>query len=289
MWERQCLFLQSGFQIPNQGFTHAGKFHADDVFSAALLRYLNPQITFLRGYEVPQGFTGIVFDIGGGPFDHHQKGSPVRENGVPYASFGLLWRQVGEGLLGKRDAKRFDEGFIQPLDQDDNTGCGNQIAGIISAYNPLWDEPADETACFEQAVEFALVILRKKFAVFLSVQRAAQEVGAALAKAKDGIVIMERYAPWKQRLIPSRARFVIFPSQRGGYCAQTVPQAFGRQDLRVPFPEAWAGASEQELPAISGIETLRFCHIGRFMVTTGTLEDAVAACKAAEEWQRGKM
>lgn len=26
-------------------FTHSGKFHADDVFSAALLLYLNPEIT----------------------------------------------------------------------------------------------------------------------------------------------------------------------------------------------------------------------------------------------------
>ena len=26
-------------------FTHSGKFHADDVFSSALLLYLNPEIT----------------------------------------------------------------------------------------------------------------------------------------------------------------------------------------------------------------------------------------------------
>lgn len=276
------------WKIPDEGFTHAGKFHADDVFSAALLRYLNPAITFRRGYEVPADFTGIVFDIGGGPFDHHQKGSPVRDNGVPYASFGLLWRQVGEELLGKRDAKRFDEGFIQPLDQDDNTGCGNQIASIIGAYNPLWDEVRDENECFAEAVDFALGVLQKKFAVFFAVQRACDEVSAALARAKDGIVVMDRYAPWKQRLIPSRANFVIFPSQRGGYCAQTIPRAFGTQELRVPFPEPWAGAPEEDLPGLSGIETLRFCHTGRFMVTTGTLADAVAACKAAEAWARGE-
>lgn len=30
-------------------FTHSGKFHADDVFSSALLLYLNPEITILRG------------------------------------------------------------------------------------------------------------------------------------------------------------------------------------------------------------------------------------------------
>ena len=45
-------------------FTHSGKFHADDVFSSALLLYLNPEITITRGSRVPEDFDGIVFDIG---------------------------------------------------------------------------------------------------------------------------------------------------------------------------------------------------------------------------------
>ena len=71
-------------------FTHGGKFHADDVFSAALLFYLNPEIQIGRGNQVPENYEGIVFDIGRGAYDHHQKESRVRENGVPYAAFGLL-------------------------------------------------------------------------------------------------------------------------------------------------------------------------------------------------------
>ena len=74
-------------------FTHGGKFHADDVFSATLLLYLNPEIVITRGNRVPENFAGIVFDIGRGRYDHHQKDSRVRENGVPYAAFGLLWEQ----------------------------------------------------------------------------------------------------------------------------------------------------------------------------------------------------
>ena len=56
-------------------FTHSGKFHADDVFSSALLLYLNPEITILRGNKVPEDFDGIIFDIGRGRYDHHQKDS----------------------------------------------------------------------------------------------------------------------------------------------------------------------------------------------------------------------
>ena len=82
-----------------QAFTHSGKFHADDVFSAALLLYLNPEIMITRGNRVPEDFDGIVFDIGRGQYDHHQKDSRIRENGIPYAAFGLLWEELGADIL----------------------------------------------------------------------------------------------------------------------------------------------------------------------------------------------
>ena len=107
-------------------FTHSGKFHADDVFSSALLRYINPEITITRGNRVPEDFEGIVFDIGRGRYDHHQRDSRVRENGIAYAAFGLLWEELGAEILGSEElAQKFDEAFVQPLDNNDNTGEKN--------------------------------------------------------------------------------------------------------------------------------------------------------------------
>ncbi|MFR7619263.1 MAG: hypothetical protein ACLUYY_00640 [Blautia sp.] len=60
------------------------------MFSAALLLHFNPQLTIQRGNRVPEDFDGIVFDIGRGEYDHHQKDSRIRENQVPYAAFGLF-------------------------------------------------------------------------------------------------------------------------------------------------------------------------------------------------------
>lgn len=108
-------------------FTHSGKFHADDVFSSALLLYLNPEITITRGSRVPEDFDGIVFDIGRGRYDHHQKDSRVRENGIAYAAFGLLWEELGAEILGEELADKFDESFVQPLDNNDNTGEKNEL------------------------------------------------------------------------------------------------------------------------------------------------------------------
>lgn len=98
---------------------------------------------------------------------------------------------------------------------------------------------------------------------------------------RDGIVILSTFAPWKMALVPSPAEFVVYPSQRGGYSAQAVPNDDETHSLKHPFPAGWAGRSEEELPRISGIETLRFCHNNRFLIAAGTLEDAVRACEAA--------
>ena len=49
-------------KIPANGFTHAGKFHADDVFATALLQILRPDIKITRGFVVPDDFDGIVYD-----------------------------------------------------------------------------------------------------------------------------------------------------------------------------------------------------------------------------------
>ena len=285
--------------IPARAMTHGGKFHADDVFSTALLRLLRPDIRVRRGFRVPEGFDGLVYDIGGGRFDHHQKGAPVRENGTPYAAFGLLWRVYGvcameRGLppdrfpgAAEEEAARFDEKFIQPLDRDDNTGCGHALADVVGSFNPAWDGEEPPDRCFEEAVAFAGVILQKRLEVVYASRRAKALVEEALARAEDGVVVLERFAPWKGGLIPSGALFAVYPSQRGGWSAQGVPMENGNGALKCPFPEAWAGRTEQELPGLSGVADLTFCHNNRFLVSARTKEGAVAACRAAQKEQAG--
>ena len=139
MENRKMNVLLSQIMEPQAAaFTHGGKFHADDVFSAALLRYFNPDITIERGNRVPEEYEGIVFDIGRGRYDHHQRDSRIRENGVPYAAFGLLWEGLGAEILGEELALKFDEDFVQPLDLNDNTGEKNELATLIGHFNPVW-------------------------------------------------------------------------------------------------------------------------------------------------------
>lgn len=262
-----------------KAMTHGGKFHADDVFSAALLKIIYPGIQIQRVFVVPEEFDGIVFDIGRGPFDHHQEDAEVRENGVPYAAFGLLWRKYGPLLVGKEEAVHFDEGFIQPLDADDNTGCGNQLASAISSFNPVWDSSENPDDCFARAVEFAIVILENKMERMRSMVRAIKIVQTALNKTEGKVVVLPQFAPWKTVLVPSKAEFVVYPSQRGGYSAQGVPKAMDTNELKHPFPVEWYGKPPEELQRISGIPTLNFCHKSGFLISADTLEDILQACR----------
>ncbi|HAU84099.1 MAG TPA: hypothetical protein DCW90_00780 [Lachnospiraceae bacterium] len=266
-----------------RGFTHSGKFHADDVFSAALLTILNPDIKIERGFEVPENFDGIVFDIGFGEYDHHQQDRAVRENNIPYAAFGLLWRKFGTMLVGEEEAKRFDEKFIQGLDLNDNTGADSQLAEVIGKFNPPWDYSISSDKAFEEAKQVAYQILVKEIEYIKSINRAEDLVTKALSKCEDGILIMPRSAPWKKFVKEKEVYFVVAPSNRGGYTAQAVPRDEKPNELKIPFPEAWRGVEKESIGKVSGVETLQFCHNSGFLISALTKEDAIKACKIAKE------
>lgn len=269
--------------VPKRAFTHRGKFHSDDVFSAALLTYLNPNIEIIRGYNIPEDFDGIVFDIGEGKYDHHQQGAEVRDNGIPYAAFGLLWRDFASLILGQSDAEFFDKSFVQNLDYSDNTGAYHEIAEIISTFNPNWDEEADYDKRFHEAKEFALTILTKKFNFIKSINRAEEFVKDAIKKTDNKILQLSKRAPWKNHIDGTDIEFVIYPSDRGGYNAQGVPVSSGNTTLKIPFPKEWRGKRTDELSKISGVETLSFCHNSGFLITAGTKEDVIKACNIASK------
>ena len=267
-----------------KAFTHGGKFHADDVFSSALLLYINPEIVISRGNKVPEDFDGIVFDIGRGRYDHHQKDSRVRENGVPYAAFGLLWEVLGKEILGEELAEKMDESFIQPLDINDKTGEKNELATLIGNFNPPWDAKGGSDEAFFQAVSVAGMILENKFERYRGNARADQRVEQVLEEhnPKDRILVLPEFIPCQKALAETEIAFVIFPSNRGGYCIQPQKREYS-MNYKCSFPSQWLGLEGEELVKETGLSSAVFCHKGGFLMTVGELEDAKAACKKALE------
>ena len=108
--------------------THGGTFHSDDVLATVILEKVFGNITVYRTFEVPEKLANniIIYDIGFGKYDHHQKGgNGSRENGVPYASAGLIWRDFGRKLVEDTCNPEMvwhliDRDLIQGIDATDN-------------------------------------------------------------------------------------------------------------------------------------------------------------------------
>ena len=91
--------------------THSGTFHADEIFATLILSKIIPEITLIRIPELREKVNEnvIVYDIGGGKFDHHQfGGNGKRQNGVKYAACGLIWKEFGKELLSKYKVTKVD-------------------------------------------------------------------------------------------------------------------------------------------------------------------------------------
>src|SRR3712207_2452880 len=118
--------------------THSGRFHADDVFVAAVLEAALDKLELVRSRdaEVIAG-ADLVFDVGGihdagsRRYDHHMRDLPRRPDGVPYSSVGLIWRDFGRSALpdlvpGIEDGaieavwRAIDDELIVVIDQADN-------------------------------------------------------------------------------------------------------------------------------------------------------------------------
>lgn len=261
--------------------THAGVFHADDVFSAALLRLFNPSIKIIRTLEVPEKYDGLIFDIGHGNFDHHQLDSRVRDNGVPYASFGLLWEALGWLIVGKKEATKFDEQFVQGIDLTDNTGAKNELSRVISEFNPMPGNCKDEERqllsdkAFEEAVSLATVILRIKIERSIINSAQTEMVREQIKNDDEEILVLDEFMYWKDAVENTNIKYVIYPSDRGGVSIQATPISSETNELKLPFPLAWRGKPAEYLQKATGVGTVKFCHQNGFLAATDNVQDSI--------------
>ena len=82
-----------------KAITHSGCFHADEIFSTVILLLLMKNLVLARIPKITSHInsSAIIYDIGGGVFDHHQPGgNGARENGIRYSSFCLIWKAYGK-------------------------------------------------------------------------------------------------------------------------------------------------------------------------------------------------
>jgi len=284
--------------------THSGSFHADEVFALAALRLARGPLDVVRSRDrkllascALRVDVGRRHDPATGDFDHHQGGVGERPNGIRYASFGLIWREVGEQLAGSAEvAAAIDQVLVAPIDAGDN---GQEIyeplldgvqpygiSGAIAAMNPPWDAEdgaAAERAAFDDALGVAERILRDELARAQARARAADLVRAALARAEDPRLLeLDRGMPWRDVVIAEapEVQFVLYP-RTGDWGLQAVPAAAHGFANRRDLPEPWAGLEGEELQRVTGVPDAVFCHVARFMAVAGSRDGALALARQA--------
>jgi uncharacterized UPF0160 family protein len=309
--------------------THSGPFHADDVFAVATLALLHEgqgslKVVRSRNHQHLEEARYRV-DVGGqyspseGDFDHHQwrwadPGAPTNCRrgmaGVPYAAFGLVWREYGEEIVKRRAAAlrfsvdpkgvaaKVDKDLVQYIDAGDTGyGEGRHFASdTVAAMNPPWNTLRDRfegevKPRFEAACAWAAHTLMAAVDAAISEQCAVDVVSRCVIMGSEpGIVELPSGGiPWQDTVcranrdwaLVTPVDFVVYPTPDGTWMVQCVPPEPDSFGQRRPLPLAWAGLRGADLAAAAGVEDAVFCHAGRFIAGAGSLKGALALAELA--------
>ena len=272
--------------------THAGNFHADDVFSTMFLARLFENISLIRLNEYQDDQAKIAYDIGLGKFDHHGSNyEKKRTNHIHYCSFGLLWQEYGLKYLHKIKVAHpkevfflIDELLVVQIDAFDNGEYELEtpfniytLSHLIELFRPQISQKEDENTCFLKAVAFADTIFANILKDAIEKARCITIIENQARHIKDKILVLDEYLPYEYALfkLGLDVAFVVYPSNRGGYAAHTVPTKYKGFTPKIPFKKEWAGLRDEALQKASGIKTARFCHRNLFLATAETQEDAL--------------
>lgn len=286
--------------------THDSSFHTDDIFAVAVLllkfpdaevvRSRKPEIIDSADYVVD---TGMVYDPSRNRFDHHMpEGAGVRGNGIPYASFGLVWKQFGEELAGgKRGADIIDKKLIQPIDSYDNgvalstsnfKGLREYVMyDFFLSYLTQTDTTNESIySVFMNNVKIARDLLEREILKAKEAVRGEDTVRKyyELSEDKRLIVMDENIPNWREVLTEMlEVIYVIHPRSDGQWTLGCVPD-LSKSDYganRKSLPLEWAGKEGRELQDITGVNDAVFAHRNRFMTAAKTKEGALALAKLA--------
>lgn len=279
--------------------THDNSFHADDVFSAAVLKTIYKHARIKRTREEKYFKKGnIVFDVakkndGIKFFDHHQmNGAGEREDGYPYASFGLIWNKYGLKLCDNNQeiVDRIDSSFVKYIDAIDNGynperfNSKTSISEIVGFMVPNWNEKINYDKQFKKAVKMAQQILWRKIEKEKSIILSRDIVKKAIENAENKIIVLDEGCEWKEEVLKTDNLVVVYPEAgKKKWMIRMVPKELTSFENRISLKEDWRGKSREELEQMTGIDDFIFCHINGFIASTISKESALKVARMTVE------
>lgn len=291
--------------------THSGGFHTDDVFAVATLLLLHPDADVVRTRDPKEMENAdYVVDVGAeynaaaNKFDHHQEGGAgERDNGIPYAAFGLVWKMYGEQVCGSREiADIIEQKLVQSIDAFDNgvniaeykiDGVHSYVLeNIFFSLEPTWQEENRSTEDgFQEALSIASRVLEREMVHARADVIGMQRIEEIYKQAKDKqIIVIDDDETIFDRALLTRTfvphgevLYVVRKTEGGQWQAVAAVDDMYSFDTRKPFPLLWAGKRGEELAAITGVKDALFCHNKRFIAIAQSREGAVELAKQALE------
>lgn len=298
------------FKKPVVLVTHDQGFHADDVMAYAILQEVltkkNQSWKLLRTRdEEIQKQADIMFDTGNvydpekNVYDHHQVGrAGARENGVLYASAGLIWKHFGRELCVSDEMwQSIDRCLIQELDAIDNgqnyigtmlfpdTGY-TSLAIHISNFESKDKTPRPLLRSFKNAAAFARGILHRMIESKIVLENSFKEASKVyeLSKDKQILIFEKNYErpTWKRLAEFSEPFFVVYYNEKSdSWKVEAIPITPITMDSRKLFPESWRGLRDSQLVEVTGVPDAQFCHPSGFLLGTKTKESALKLAQKA--------
>ncbi|PLW76879.1 MYG1 family protein [Cohaesibacter celericrescens] len=284
--------------------THSGGFHADELLSSVILTRLFPQAELKRTRDkqwLAPAVDKIIYDVGGDYnaeaqiFDHHQRPSPLREDGQPFSSFGLIWAHFGRDYLvamgvPEQDVEAihsaFDTKFVLPIDLLDNGAMEPSVAGplssltlpsLLGSLKPVFDDasPTADDDAFLAALSIARGFIEAFIRNFAAKARAQGIVLESIAKAGTSPILeLPMGMPYLSVLDKAEAGHILFVvNPRGGdWTLNGIKLSNDTFDQRADLPADWAGLSDAALEDACGVKGAKFCHNARFIAVANSRE-----------------
>ena len=290
--------------------THNGGFHADDLFATATLSILNnDNVKIIRTRDPKVIATGdFIYDVGGeynpekNMFDHHQRGGAgVRPNGVPYSSFGLIWKTYGEQICGDKEVRdKIDQKIVQPIDAIDNgVDIAKPVFEGVMTYGvdqvflnniPTWKEEKENIDdVFKKLVKKVKEFLLREIEVTKADVEGKNIIVNSYNNSSDKrIVILEndfpRYLYQNTLSLFPEPIYAIVPSGHSSmWKVEAIRKSLDTMENRKLFPESWRGFfdGDPKLGEVAGVSDATFCHKGGFLVIALTKEGAIKLAEKA--------
>lgn len=293
--------------------THSGGFHADELLSSVVLTNLFPAAKVMRTRDrewLKPAADKIIYDVGGDYdaeaqiFDHHQRPSPLREDGQPFSSFGLIWAHYGRTYLEAMEVPaddieaihaKFDAKFVLPIDLLDNGAMEPSVAGplsiltlpvLLGSLKPVFDDtsPTADDDAFMTALPIARRFIEASIRNLAAKARAQSIVLDAIERAGTSPILeLPMGMPYRSALDKAEADHMLFVINPRGddWTLNGIKVSNDTFEQRADLPAAWAGLTDAALEDASGVKGAKFCHNARFIAVADSREGILKMAEIA--------